>query len=349
MMKNRVLVTGGAGYIGSHTIVELVNAGYDVVAVDNFSNSNPVVFEGISKIIGKKVDFVELDCSDYNQFKAFFDANPNIDAAIHFAASKAVGESVENPLLYYNNNLKSLLNLVDLFKDRKSSAIVFSSSCTVYGQPSPEHLPVSEAAPIKPAESPYGRTKQICEDILIDSVKAYDGLKAIALRYFNPIGSHPSSLIGELPLGVPQNLIPYITQTAAGIREILQVYGDDYSTPDGSCIRDYIYVVDLAKAHVAAVDRMLSKGIFSDISSDSFEVFNLGTGVGLSVLELIKAFIKATGVDLKYKIVGRRAGDIEQVWADPTKANTVLGWKADSPIEEVLLTAWKWQESVLNA
>lgn len=339
MGKGRVLVTGGAGYIGSHTIVELVSAGYDVVAVDDFSNSDPSVLDGIEKITGRRLDFRKLDCKDRDAFSEVF-SEFDIDAAIHFAASKAVGESVSHPLKYFNNNLRSLINLVDLMKDRPSS-IVFSSSCTVYGQPAPEYLPVSETAPMQPAESPYGRTKRFCEEILMDCVRAYPQLKVTALRYFNPIGAHPSALIGELPVGVPQNLVPYITQTAAGIRERLTVFGNDYDTPDGSCIRDYIYVVDLAKAHVSAVARMLAGDV------PGFDVFNLGTGKGFSVLELVNAFIEATGVDLPYVIGPRRDGDIEKVWADPSKANRILGWKADTPIEDVLLSAWNWQKTLL--
>lgn len=336
-MGKRVLITGATGYIGSHTIVELIQAGYEVVGVDNFSNSSASVLEGIRKIVGREIDFVEADCTDREAFARVFRRYPDIAAAIHFAASKAVGESVEKPLLYYRNNLGSLINLIDLMEKEASSAnIVFSSSCTVYGQPGPEHLPITERAPIQPAHSPYGKTKQICEEILKDCVAAGKKLNVTCLRYFNPIGAHPTAFIGELPNGTPQNLVPYITQTAAGIRECLSVFGNDYHTPDGSCIRDYIYVCDLAAAHVKAVDRLLARG-------ERFEVFNLGTGRGLSVLELVNAFIRATGQDLPYKITGRRAGDVEQVWADPAKANEVLGWKADTPIEDVLRSAWKWQ------
>lgn len=336
----RVLITGATGYIGSHTIVELIHAGYDVIGVDNFSNSSAKVLDGIEKILGRRIDFMEVDCTDYEAFAKVFEKYPDIQAAIHFAASKAVGESVEKPLLYYRNNNGSLLNLIDLMTTRgKAANIVFSSSCTVYGQPSPEHLPITEDAPLQPAVSPYGRTKQMAEDILQDCVAAYRNLNVCALRYFNPIGAHPTAHIGELPNGVPQNLVPYITQTAAGIRACLSVFGDDYSTPDGSCIRDYIYVVDLAKAHVKAVDRLLAKG-------ERWNVFNLGTGRGLSVLELVNEFMKATGVKVNYKIVGRRAGDIEQVWANPEKANRDLGWSADTPIGEVLASTWKWQQSL---
>lgn len=339
-MKKRILITGATGYIGSHTIVELLSAGYDVIGVDDFSNSNEKVLSGIEKITGKKIDFMKVDCTDREAFSAVFDKYPDIEGAIHFAASKAVGESVEKPLLYFNNNLRSLLNLIGLMIDKgKAGNIVFSSSCTVYGQPSKENLPISEDAPLQPATSPYGRTKQMAEDILGDCVKAYPKLNVSLLRYFNPIGAHPTAYIGELPNGVPQNLIPFITQTAAGIRDCLNVFGNDYNTPDGSCIRDYIYVVDLAKAHVKAIDRLLQKG-------ERIEVFNLGTGRGMSVLELVNAFIKTTGVKLNYKIVGRRAGDVEQVWANPAKANKVLGWKSETPIEEVLASAWKWQQKL---
>ena len=340
MTKKRILITGAAGYIGSHTIVELINAGYNVIGVDNFSNSNPKVLDGLEKILGFKIPFEQVDCTDLKAFSKVFDKYPDIEAAIHFAASKAVGESVHKPLLYYRNNNDSLLNLIDLMVHKgKGANIVFSSSCTVYGQPTKENLPITESAPLQPATSPYGRTKQMAEDILQDCIVAYNNLNVTALRYFNPIGAHPTALIGELPNGVPQNLIPFITQTAAGIRECLSVFGSDYNTPDGSCIRDYIYVVDLAKAHVKAVDRLIETGA-------RWEVFNLGTGTGLSVLELVKEFEKATGVKLNYKIVERRAGDVEQVWANPKKANQVLGWKADTPISDILASAWKWQKTL---
>lgn len=336
----RVLLTGAAGYIGSHVAVELINAGYEVIGVDNFSNSTPKVLDGIEKIIGKRIDFMEVDCTDYNAFEKVFEKYPDIEAAIHFAAYKAVGESVAKPVMYYRNNIDSLVNLIELMTLKgKGANIVFSSSATVYGQPDDDELPTRETTPLQPATSPYGRTKQMAEDILQDCVKAYPNLNATALRYFNPIGAHPTAHIGELPNGVPNNLVPFITQTAAGIRECLSVFGNDYNTPDGSCIRDYIYVVDLAKAHVKAVEKMLQEGI-------RWNVFNLGTGRGLSVLELVNAFMKATGVNLNYRIAGRRPGDVEQCWADPTKANRELGWSADTPIEEVLLSAWRWQESL---
>ncbi|MBR4087818.1 MAG: UDP-glucose 4-epimerase GalE, partial [Bacteroidales bacterium] len=331
---------GATGYIGSHVAVELVNAGYNVIGVDNFSNSTPKVLDGIEKILGKRIDFMEVDCTDMEAFSKVFEQYPDIEAAIHFAAYKAVGESVAQPVKYYRNNLDSLVNLIELMTSKaKGANIVFSSSATVYGQPSDDELPIKESTPLQPATSPYGRTKQIAEDILQDCVKAYSNLNVTALRYFNPIGAHPSAHIGELPNGVPNNLVPFITQTAAGIRECLSVFGNDYNTPDGSCIRDYIYVVDLAKAHVKAVDKMLQEGI-------RWNVFNLGTGKGLSVLELVNAFIKATGVNLNYKIAERRAGDVEQCWANPSKANKELGWSADTPIEEVLLSAWNWQKTL---
>ena len=336
-MKERILVTGGTGFIGSHTVVELQNSGYDVVIIDNLSNSSADVVDGIEKITGIRPDFEQLDCLDYEGLDNVFAKYGNIKSIIHFAASKAVGESVQKPLLYYRNNLVSLINLLELMPKHGVKGIVFSSSCTVYGQP--DVLPVTESAPIKTAESPYGNTKQINEEIIRDTVKSGSPIQAILLRYFNPIGAHPTAIIGEMPNGVPQNLIPFLTQTAIGIREKLSVFGDDYTTPDGSCIRDYINVVDLAKAHVVAIDRILQ-----DKQDEQVEVFNIGTGRGLSVLELIHAFEESTGVKLNYQIVGRRAGDIEQVWANPDKANNVLGWKAESTIEDTLRSAWKWQQ-----
>ncbi len=333
----RVLVTGGTGYIGSHTVVELINNGYDVVIVDNLSNSNVGVLTGIEKITGVKPPFENIDCMDFPNMDKLFEKYQDIEAVIHFAASKAVGESVEKPLMYYRNNINSLLVLLEVMQAHKVRNIVFSSSCTVYGQP--DELPVTEQAPRKKALSPYGNTKAINEDIICDMAYAHPELRATILRYFNPIGAHPSAFIGELPNGIPSNLLPFVTQTAAGIRQELKVYGDDYNTPDGSCIRDYIYVVDLAKAHVVAVNRMLEKK-----AKDHVETFNLGTGRGLSVLEILNTFMKVTGVDVPYKIVGRREGDIEQVWANPQKANEVLGWTADTPVEDILLSAWKWQQ-----
>lgn len=338
---SRILVTGGTGYIGSHTTVELMQQGYDVVIVDNLSNSNADVLDGIETIVGTRPPFEQVDCNDALAMADVFARYPDIVGVIHFAASKAVGESVEQPLMYYRNNLMSLVTLLEQMKAHNVHNIVFSSSCTVYGQPTPEHLPVDETAPIQVALSPYGNTKQINEEIIQDEAHADKSLRATILRYFNPIGAHPSAMIGELPNGVPQNLLPFVTQTAIGLRNELKVFGNDYNTPDGSCIRDYIYVVDLAKAHVKAVERMLSGK-----ASDQVEVFNLGTGRGLSVLEILKTFMQVTGADVPYQIVGRREGDIEQVWAKPDKANTVLGWKADTPIEQVLLSAWKWEQKL---
>ncbi len=335
-MKGKILVTGGTGYIGSHTVVELQAAGYEVVIIDNLSNSNREVLDGIEKISGVRPVFVEADCTDKEALTKLFDENPGINGIINFAASKAVGESVQKPLLYYRNNLVTLINLLELMPKYGTKGIVFSSSCTVYGEP--DVNPVDETAPIKKATSPYGNTKQISEEIIADYITSGAPIKSILLRYFNPVGAHPSAEIGELPNGVPQNLIPFLTQTAIGIRKELSVFGNDYNTPDGSCIRDFINVVDLAKAHVKALERMLE-----DKSEEKLEVFNLGTGVGLSVLELINAFETATGVKVPHKIVGRREGDIEKVWANPDRANNVLGWKATTPIEDTMRSAWNWQ------
>ena len=335
-MKGKILVTGGTGYIGSHTVVELQAAGYEVVIIDNLSNSNKEVLDGSEKISGIRPVFVEADCTDMAALTKLFEENPGINGIINFAASKAVGESVQKPLLYYRNNLVTLINLLELMPKYGTKGIVFSSSCTVYGEP--DVNPVDETAPIKKATSPYGNTKQISEEIISDYITSGAPIKSILLRYFNPVGAHPSAEIGELPNGVPQNLIPYLTQTAIGIRKELSVFGDDYNTPDGSCIRDFINVVDLAKAHVKALERMLE-----DKSEEKLEVFNLGTGVGLSVLELINAFETATGVKVPHKIVGRREGDIEKVWANPDKANNVLGWKATTSIEDTMRSAWNWQ------
>ncbi|WP_297058936.1 UDP-glucose 4-epimerase GalE [uncultured Duncaniella sp.] len=336
MKKERILVTGGTGYIGSHTVVELQQAGYPVVIIDNLSNSSADVVDGIERITGVRPDFVKGDCTDLDTVKTLFANYPDIKGIINFAASKAVGESVQKPILYYRNNLNTLLNLLDLMGPNGVKGIVFSSSCTVYGEP--DENPVTEAAPIKKATSPYGNTKQISEEIITDVINAGAPFKSVILRYFNPVGAHPSAEIGELPNGVPQNLIPYLTQTAIGIRKELSVFGDDYNTPDGSCIRDYINVVDLAKAHVIAVERMLT-----DKSDDKIEIFNLGTGNGVSVLELINTFEEATGVKVPHKIVGRRAGDIEKVWANPAYANDVLGWKATSSLADTMRSAWAWQ------
>ena len=335
---NRILVTGGAGYIGSHTVVALLQAGYKVVSVDNYSNSTPDVYEGIAQICGCAPDIEEVDCVNALVMSDLFRKYMPFDAVVHFAAKKAVGESVEQPLHYYRNNLDSLLTLLELMQEFDTKHLVFSSSCTVYGQA--KELPVIEESSILPATSPYGNTKQICEEIIRDTV-AVTSLKAISLRYFNPIGAHPSALIGELPRGVPQNLVPFITQTAIGLRTKLQVFGNDYNTPDGSCIRDYIYVVDLAQAHVAAVARLLSS-----MEQKAYEVFNIGTGTGRSVLELIRAFEHVTGKPLPYMIAGRRSGDIEQIWANPSKANRELHWKADTPIEAILKTAWEWEQRI---
>ena len=336
MKKERILVTGGTGYIGSHTVVELQQAGYPVVIIDNLSNSSADVVDGIERITGVRPDFVKGDCTDLDTVKTLFANYPDIKGIINFAASKAVGESVQKPILYYRNNLNTLLNLLDLMGPNGVKGIVFSSSCTVYGEP--DENPVTEAAPIKKATSPYGNTKQISEEIITDVINAGAPFKSVILRYFNPVGAHPSAEIGELPNGVPQNLIPYLTQTAIGIRKELSVFGDDYNTPDGSCIRDYINVVDLAKAHVIAVERMLT-----DKSDDKIEIFNLGTGNGVSVLELINTFEEATGVKVPHKIVGRRAGDIEKVWANPAYANDVLGWKATSSLADTMRSPWAWQ------
>lgn len=338
-MKGKILVTGGTGYIGSHTAVELLNSEYEVVIVDNLSNSSEKVIDGIEKITGKRPEFANFDLCEVDKLDGFFGQHADIKAIIHFAASKAVGESVEKPLLYYRNNLQSLINLLELMPEHGIRHIVFSSSCTVYGQP--ENLPVTEESPILPAESPYGNTKQISEEILRDTLRSNDELNAISLRYFNPVGAHDSALIGELPLGVPANLVPFITQTAAGLRDSLKVFGSDYNTPDGTAVRDYIHVVDLAQAHVIAVNRMLEKQ-----QKSNYEVFNLGTGKGSSVLEVIKAFESSTGVKLNYKIVDRRAGDIEQVWADTSFANQELGWKAKLDLNTMMSSAWKWQQQL---
>lgn len=335
-MKGKIVVTGGAGYIGSHTTVELQDAGYEVIIVDNLSNSNAEVIDGIERITGIRPAFEKVDVADSAAMKKVMDNYPEVKGIIHFAASKAVGESVHKPLLYYRNNIDSLLTLLELMPEYKIEGLVFSSSCTVYGQP--EILPVTESAPIQPALSPYGNTKQIDEEIIRDAIYSGAPYKSIILRYFNPIGAHPTAEIGELPIGIPQNLVPFLTQAAAGIRKELSVFGDDYNTPDGSCIRDYINVMDLAKAHVVAMDRILSGE-----STPNLEYFNLGTGKGVSVLELIHTFEKATGVKVPYKIVGRREGDIEQIWANPCYANEVLGWHAIEPLDDTLKSAWNWQ------
>ncbi len=337
MSKPRILITGGTGYIGSHTVVELQQADYPVVIIDNLSNSNRNVIDGIEAITGVRPPFFEGDITNLEDLNRLFDEYPDIRGIINFAASKAVGESVQKPILYYRNNLDGLLNLLEVMPQRGVKGIVFSSSCTVYGEP--DHNPVTEQSPIKKATSPYGNTKQISEEIIADVIASGAPIKSVILRYFNPIGAHPSAHIGELPNGVPANLVPFITQTAMGIRKELSVFGDDYNTPDGSCIRDYIDVVDLARAHVTAVERILD-----DKSQDAIEIFNLGTGRGVSVIELISEFEKVNDVKVPHKIVGRRAGDIEQVWADPSYANKVLGWTADTPLADTLRSAWKWQQ-----
>lgn len=336
-MKQTILVTGGTGFIGSHTTVELQQAGYDVVIVDNLSNSNAEVVDGIEQITGIKPAFEKVDCCDKQALEAVFAKYKDIKGIIHFAASKAVGESVEKPLLYYRNNTVSLLNLLELMPVYGVKGFIFSSSCTVYGQPTKEHLPVTEDAPIQEACSPYGNTKQINEEIIRDYIHSGAPIKSVILRYFNPIGAHPSALIGELPNGVPNNLIPFVTQTAMGIRQELKIFGNDYDTPDGTCIRDYIYVVDLAKAHVKAMQRVL------DMDTEPIEYFNVGTGRGVSTYEVVDKFEKATGVKVNWSYAPRREGDIEKVWANPDKANNVLGWKAEANLEDTLRSAWNWQ------
>jgi UDP-glucose 4-epimerase len=338
-MNNKILVTGGTGYIGSHTSVELIEKGYEVIIIDNLYNSEADVIDRIEIITGIKPQLEVFDLCNSEKLKLFFSKHNDIDAVIHFAALKAVGESVNKPLEYYRNNLLSLVNLLDSMRQFNIPCLVFSSSCTVYGQP--EKLPVSENAPLQPATSPYGNTKQIGEAIIRDTTVSDKSIKAISLRYFNPIGAHPSALIGEQPRGVPENLVPYITQTARGLRDELKVFGDTYNTPDGTCIRDYLHVMDLAKAHVVAVERLIEKRNKSD-----YEVFNLGTGEGVSVLDAIKSFERVSGIKLKYTITGRRAGDIEKIWADPSLANKELGWKTISSLDEAIKTAWDWENHI---
>jgi len=333
----QILITGGAGYIGSHTAVALVNAGFEPIIIDNFSNSNKNVLNGLEKILNKTVKCYEGDCNDRKVMRTIFQEN-DIKGVIHFAASKAVGESTKIPLTYYSNNINSLIILLETMKEFGVRDIVFSSSCTVYGQP--DELPVKESTPRKDAESPYGNTKRICEDILIDHIKSGANARIVALRYFNPIGAHPSSLIGELPLGVPANLIPFVTQTGVGIREKITVFGDDYNTPDGTCIRDYIHVMDLADAHVKSIQYL------SEQKDSFFDLFNVGTGNGNSVMEVIKAFEKVSGKPLNYKIGPRRSGDIEKVWANTDKVTNVLGWKPQFGLEDALKDAWNWQLSL---
>jgi UDP-glucose 4-epimerase len=338
-MGKQILVTGGTGYIGSHTAVELINEGFEVIIVDNLSNSRIEVLDGIEKITGKRPLFEQFDLCDHENVNLFLKKNPKLEAVVHFAALKAVGESVAIPLKYYRNNIISLINLIEGMSKHNIHNFVFSSSCTVYGQP--DILPVTEQAPVKKALSPYGNTKRISEEIIQDAQIPDKKLAAISLRYFNPVGAHPSALIGELPLGIPNNLVPFITQTAIGIHKELKIFGNNYNTPDGSCIRDYINVVDLAKAHVVAINRLI-KGQ----NKNSFEVFNLGTGQGFSVLEIINTFQKVTGINIHYKVVDRRAGDIEKVWADTSFANKELGWKTEKTIEETLLSAWNWEKHI---
>ncbi len=337
-MATKILVTGGMGYIGSHTVVELINEGYEVVVLDNLSNSQIETLDGIQQITGVRPAFEKFDLCDRDKVIEFFNNYSDIEAIIHFAAFKSVGESVNHPLKYYRNNLNSLMNLLECMPEHCIKNFVFSSSCTVYGEP--DQLPVTEKAPVKRPNSPYGNTKRISEEVIEDFLFTNKDYKAITLRYFNPIGAHPSTHIGELPLGVPDNLVPFITQTAYGIREKLMVFGDDYNTPDGSCIRDYIDVVDLSRAHVIAIKRLLENN-----HKKPFEVFNLGTGKGISVLEIIKSFEKATGQQLNYEIAGRRPGDVEQVFADTTYANNELGWCAQKPLEETLSSAWEWEKN----
>ena len=344
-MAKKVLVSGGAGYIGSHVNVELINAGYEVVVADNMSNCDMTCFEGVKKIVGRDdIPFYQIDCCDYEAVDKLF-TEQKIDAVIHFAAFKAVGESVAEPIKYYRNNLVSFLNILEVSKKHGGCNVLFSSSATVYGEA--EKLPVTEESPRLPATSPYGNTKQMCEDILRDVVAATAGLsadgegpvKGIALRYFNPIGAHPSALIGELPRGVPNNLVPFITQTAIGKRECLSIFGNDYPTEDGTCLRDYIDVVDLAKAHVAAVSRMLDGKMKKD-----YEIFNIGTGRPVSVYELVTAFEKVNGLKLNYKFAPRRPGDVVAIWADTALANDELGWKAERSVEDTLASAWAWEK-----
>lgn len=334
-MKHTVLVSGGAGFIGSHVTVELVNAGYEVIVADNFSNCDMTNYHGVCQILGREIPLVKMDFCDTEAVRELFENN-KIDAVIHFAAFKAVGESVAEPLKYYSNNLSSFINILESART-KGCNVLFSSSATVYGEA--DKKPVTEDTPRQSATSPYGNTKQICEDILRDSVKAYSGIKGIALRYFNPIGAHPSALIGELPRGVPNNLVPFITQTAIGKRECLSVFGGDYPTPDGTCLRDYIDIVDLAKAHVCAVDRMLDGKMEKE-----YEIFNIGTGRPLSVLELINSFERVNGVKLNWKMAPRRAGDVVAIWADPSLAEAKLGWKATRSIDQTLSAAWAWEK-----
>ncbi len=335
----KILVTGGLGYIGSHTVVELQNEGFEVVIIDNLSNSRIEVLDGIEKITGKKPQFKQLDLKDKNAIEAFFLEHKEIAGVIHFAASKAVGESVLKPLYYYENNVNGLIHLLKAYKNLKTNNFIFSSSCTVYGEA--DQMPIKENAPIKPAASPYGNTKQIGEALLSDICKIDENFNVISLRYFNPIGAHPTAQIGELPMGIPQNLVPYITQTAIGIRDELAVFGNDYPTSDGTCIRDYIHVVDIAKAHVISLQRLVD-----NMKGKNYEVFNLGTGKGSSVMEVMASFERVSNTSLNYKIADRRKGDVSQAYADTEKANKILGWKAKSTLDDAILSAWKWEQSL---
>lgn len=341
-MKSKILVTGGLGFIGSHTVVALIEQGYEVVIIDNLSNSSIDVLGGITKITQVTPEFENIDLRNKEEVLNFFEKHTNIAGVIHFAASKAVGESVENPLLYYENNLATLIYLLQRLSEKEDANFIFSSSCTVYGQA--DTLPISESAPVKKAESPYGNTKQIGEEIIKDTCKVHPNLKAISLRYFNPIGAHPSAEIGELPIGTPQNLVPFITQTAIGKREQLSVFGNDYPTNDGTCIRDYIHVMDLARAHVVALKRLMNNE-----ADSNYDVFNLGTGKGNSVLEVIQSFERTTGKKLSYKIAERREGDITAAYADTIKANSVLGWRSEKDLDEALESAWKWEKKVTDS
>jgi len=335
----KILVTGGLGFIGSHTVVELQNEGFEVIIIDDCSNSSEKVLDGITSITGKKPLFEKLDLKEKQKVEDFFKRHHDVEGVIHFAASKAVGESVEKPLLYYENNIGTLVYLLKELSEKAKSSFIFSSSCTVYGQA--DKMPITEDAPVKEAESPYGNTKQMGEEIIRDTCKVRSGLNAIALRYFNPMGAHPSTEIGELPIGVPQNLVPFITQTGAGMREELSIFGDDYPTSDGTCVRDYIYVVDLAKAHVVALQRLLAGN-----NKANYEVFNVGTGKGSTVLEVIHSFEKVSGKKLNYKIVGRRPGDITTAYADTTQANNELGWKSQYTLDEAMKSAWDWEQKI---
>ena len=337
--RNKILVTGGCGFIGSHTVVELIESGFDVSIIDDLSNADQSVIDRIEQITGIKPQFDKIDLKDKKLLKSYFDKNKDFIGIIHFAAFKAVGESVEKPLEYYDNNIGGLLNLLHMMVEMQIPNLVFSSSCTVYGQP--ENLPVTETTPVKPAASPYGNTKKIAENIIEDTIKAVNGLNATSLRYFNPVGAHKSALIGELPIGIPNNLMPFITQTAIGKREKLRVFGNDYNTPDGTAIRDYIHVVDLAKAHIVALNRMIGRNMKTD-----YEIFNLGTGTGFSVLEMINAFERSTGQKLNWEFAPRREGDIEKIWADSTYANEELGWKAELEIEDMTRSAWEWEKAL---